>query len=1403
MKKILIIVSLFTFASLNCLWGIEPSPYELIVRFQKEAEIRGTSTGINRFDSIIGEYKVKSISPILEKNDFYIYHIECAKKLDFERLANHSKNSTEIAYIQPNYLNEFCSIIPNDLDYYKQWGLPIINAEQAWEIETGNEQIVIGLIDSGVDYTHPDLTNNIWINHDEIPGNGIDDDGNGFVDDWQGWDFTDTNIPDAMGDCQDRDNDPMDDLGHGTQCAGIIAAETNNNLGIAGTSWHCKIMPLRAGFKTEQGVGYLEDDDVSAAIVYAAENGAQIISISWGDTQLSPLIRDGCEYATQMGVVIVASAGNESEARLMYPAAFNNVISVTAIDENSELCTFSSYGEGLDLCAPGLNIYSTTLGGGYEKGSGTSFTSPFVVGAIGLLLSYNPSLSHGRVTQLLYQSCQDLGLPGYDSQFGYGLLDVERLLLLANLEEVPKAEISFPSYGEGFSEDFPVIGTAFCPDFFRYSVMYTTSPNPDEGDWLDVLTHNQVPEYYENIVLNDTLANFNIFGIEDSTYYLRVAVYDKYGNQFVDIIKIYIDQSPPEFVTVDNNLAIAPVTRYDFDRKRYYITASTNEPVQFLAKCFLDTPDSFAVIDNKFSSSANLPLPEYLPSAGISFYLEATNRSGLKASSPLFESAINVDNATVPTSGFEKTITYPKPGFCCPNEFDIDGNGKQELIFMEIPQEGLYGPVRLCEKEQDSLKVVHTMPINFQPWSTGDSNGDGKIELLGSIIDSIFVYEAGQENSFPEIFVDGLSGFYGGVSFDIDSDGNDELLLRSTDTFSANYKIYRREGEKFVYSGQWLLNTTSVKKPLSRNQLTEHPQFGDLTHDGNLNILLSDEDGDILIYEVIDGNVNLRDTLTIPIFNALYTGIGDLDADGQNEFVVGGYTEDILDLDNQFWKYFVFKYNDQGEPVIISDTEISGVASLNGICITDLDPENDNGDEVIIIACPEAYIYKLQGHTFKPVWVGEAYRSPYPATLDLDNNGVSEVAFNQYDELDSLRMVIYQYPDDLPEISMPQDFRAIPINGTKVRLTWNAVAEADSYRVYRRLGDRITTFSVYPDLITPVEVITFIDSFSIHPDYDYFYQVSAFQNEEESYRTVEKHVVPAAPPLLQEVEMKSLNALQIDFDSSLNQSSENPANFELENYGFPVSVIRTNSEQSLLLTFESVLKQEDSPYLLSVQNLAGLYNTPIPDTIVTFEFKQDVERPAIVGSELVAGNMVTIRFSEAVTQATAENKENYLLIFPEDANHISIKDIALNDNKIEVCLTLSESLKPAKELYFIRVNNIEDLAGNVILPGKNIVKIFIPIKNLDYIIVYPNPVVPNSGRVIFDNLPTSGKVKIYIYDFAGNLVKSLSDTQLSQSMNRVEWDLRNDAGREISSGVYFYLIKYSDDYKNGKISVVR
>lgn len=1411
-KKISVIFPLciaFVLIPFTSGWAQTASPYEIIVRFTDKAESKGILTGVPAFDTVITKYNVQKIHSIIEKKNLYIYHITCEQKLNFEEFDNLSKGNAEIIYTQPNYLNKMLSITPNDPEYYQQWGLRAIKANKAWEIEKGNEQVVIGLIDSGVDYNHPDLADNIWLNYGEIgldndgndkQTNSIDDDDNGFVDDWQGWDFTDTKILDAMGDCHDRDNDPMDDLGHGTHCSGIMAAQTNNNLGVAGVTWFCKVMNIRAGFRTPSG-GFLEDDDVSAGIVYAVDNGAQIISISWGDTQLSPIIRDVCQYAIDMGVVLVASAGNQAGVGLLYPATFNDVISVTAVDERRSLCTFSSYGEGLDLCAPGLNIFSTTINDDYKMESGTSMSAPFVAGATALLLSQNPFLSNGEVHQILQSSCDDLGETGYDNLFGYGIINAEKLLQLADIGYNPKAEITFPNYDDGFPYDFPIIGTAYCPDFFHYSVTYTDKPDPLESDWLDVITHNSEPEYYNQMVFDDTLATFNVQGLMDSTYYLRLSVKDINGNNFVDIIKINIDQTPPEFI--DNTIGVS--TRYNFDKENYYILAVTNEPVKFKASCF-SSVDTFSIIENKFSQIASLKLPDNLPNGDLSFFIEITNKSGLSITSDVFQNAITIDNSSIAPRGFEKYMEYSKPAYLCPNKYDIDDNGKKELVFMELPEEGAYGSVRFCENGENGLIIRHTMPVEFQPWSIGDSNGDGKYEILGNIGDSLFIYEARTTNTFPDSLVwggKGIGGLYGCTLQDLNGDGSDELLINTIlDSQRRAYKIYTRINNTFEYKGHWLLNNTPTFFE-NGNALSPYIQFGYLDADSLLDILISDIDGDILIYEVKDSNfgIELVDILSIPISYAYYSAIGNLDGNNDgNEFAVGGYNEDIMNPDNQFWLYCIFESTGDDRYEMVASTEISGVSSKNGICTADLD--NDGADEVIIVACPDIYVYKLskgstfggQDSEFKPIWVGKSYRSFYPVSLDLNNDGIKDVAFNQKDEQDSLRLVIYHYPEDMIDVPIPQNFTAIPINKNSIRLNWRSISDIDSFKIYRTSSFDTISFSLDDTIKTFIDTSVLADSF-------YFYQASAKKNGIEGYKTLKKLAVPSDPPTLSNIKMTSLNSIQLNFDKSLNQSCMNLGNYEVIDIGNPESAVLLNSEKTIMLTFETVFMEEDSLFTVKIKNIEGLYHAPMSDTIASYKYEEDLIRPYITGCTLLSSKKIQIAFSETIRDTSATNKNNYQLLFPEQVGAFEITDVMHDDNNVTI--TLSKSLKPIGESYYIKVINIEDLAGNLILPGKNFVRISLPIKNLENIQVFPNPVLPQYDKLFFQNLPTTGKADIYIYNLAGEPVRKITIHQLSENFNKAEWNLCNSAQKKVASGIYFYLIKYSDKIKKGKIAIIR
>jgi len=304
----------------------------------------------------------------------------------------------QLEYVEPNYILS-ANLIPNDTDFDQLWGLnntgqtggtpdADIDAPEAWDITTGNGQVV-GVIDSGVDYTHPDLVNNIWINPGEIANNGIDDDGNGYIDDVHGYDFV------------NNDGDPMDDDSHGTHVAGTIAAEGNNSLGVIGVAPNTQIMALKFLDNTGSGSTFDAIQAIEYATMMKLDYGVNIniTNNSWGGGGFSQALSDAIAAAGAAGQLFIAAAGNSgvnNDSIPHYPSNYNldNIISVAATDHNDQLAGFSNFGAtSVDLGAPGVNILSTVPGGGYASFNGTSMAAPHVAGVAALLLSQDSTLT--------------------------------------------------------------------------------------------------------------------------------------------------------------------------------------------------------------------------------------------------------------------------------------------------------------------------------------------------------------------------------------------------------------------------------------------------------------------------------------------------------------------------------------------------------------------------------------------------------------------------------------------------------------------------------------------------------------------------------------------------------------------------------------------------------------------------------------------------------------------------------------------------------------------------------------------------------------------------------------------------------------------------------------------------
>ncbi len=436
-----------------------------------------------------------------------------------------------VDFAEPNYIVHAFDV-PNDPRFGEQWALhntgqtggtpgADIAAPDAWGIQTGSPSIVVGVIDTGIDYDHEDLAANIWINPGEIAGNGIDDDGNGFIDDVRGWDFV------------KDDNDPMDDNNHGTHTSGTVGAVGNNGIGVVGVNWTVTLMPLK--FLNRQGRGTTAD--AIAAILYAAsfEDGfgnkiVRITNNSWGGGSPSEALETAIAGS---GALFVAAAGNSGRTTKMYPAGFDsdNIISVAATDHNDELAGFSNFSTSwVDLGAPGVDVLSTVRRNKYRLFSGTSMAAPHVAGVAGLVMAQFPGLSNETVKARILATVDPLlSLEGKTLTGGRlnalnavgnpDLIPPDPVILAVDLAATTFDSIKLTWTATG---DDGTSGTATL-----YDVRYSTSPISNDADFDGATQAEGEPPPQPS----GSSESFTVTGLSgDTTYFLALKVADEVGN---------------------------------------------------------------------------------------------------------------------------------------------------------------------------------------------------------------------------------------------------------------------------------------------------------------------------------------------------------------------------------------------------------------------------------------------------------------------------------------------------------------------------------------------------------------------------------------------------------------------------------------------------------------------------------------------------------------------------------------------------------------------------------------------------------------------------------------------------------------------------------------------------------
>ncbi len=474
--KSIVLVAAFVIATVP-LMAQQASADRILVKYRNDSDDTGIRKSLDRVRQKVRDSKgVKEYSRIREIG---VRSVECPKGKRDEIIKSLTSDPT-VEYAEPDYIATV-NLVPND-PYYAtyQWHLPKIGAPAAWDTTTGNPSVRIAVVDSGVDPLTPDLSGRLLSN---------------------GYDFV------------NFDSDPRDDNGHGTAVAGTAAASGNNGQGVAGIAWGVSVLPVKV--MDSNGMGSYSA--IASGINYAATNGAKVINLSLGGTNHSRVLEDAVNFAWSKGAVVIAAAGNNGTTNTVYPAAYSNCMAISAINSSDSITSWSSRGSYVDLCAPGENIATTGLNGTYVSQSGTSFASPIVAGVAALAISRNNALKNSDVVSLMIRNADDLGTPGPDAFYGYGRVNVSKVIS----SSTPVADSSAPS---------TVITSPRNGSSITRSSLVTIRVSSSDN-----IAVTRVEVYLNGVILavssSPTFSlTWNTFRLGKGTYRLQSKAYDAAGN---------------------------------------------------------------------------------------------------------------------------------------------------------------------------------------------------------------------------------------------------------------------------------------------------------------------------------------------------------------------------------------------------------------------------------------------------------------------------------------------------------------------------------------------------------------------------------------------------------------------------------------------------------------------------------------------------------------------------------------------------------------------------------------------------------------------------------------------------------------------------------------------------------
>lgn len=1313
------------------------------------------------------------------------------------------KNNIES--IEPNRIYHLDNVeaYPNDSLFDNQWNLKRIGADKAWQSTTGNG-IKVGVLDTGTDFFHPDLVNQLWVNtKEDINHNGkfdawsssekrngttgdldgVDDDGNGYVDDVIGYDFVDQSLMN-IGDAGVHDPFPFDEQGHGTSVAGIICATQNNTIGVAGIAYNCKLVTLRAFDAT----GNAEEDDISAAIIYAALNGIKVLNMSFGDVISSPITHDACRFANAMGVVLIASAGNDGSSLRRYPASYPEVIAVAATTNLDARASFSSFGSHIALSAPGVGIPTTAVGGKYKLNfQGTSASAPHVAAAAALLLETNPNLSPIEVRGILQASSDDIGPKGWDTDFGAGVLNIERAVTATGATNISIASpINDAIFRSDLTPTVPIIGSVATPLFSSWQLWYAKGEYPPANAWQKLGGSSQKQ------FTNSSLGNLPITQMDDTVHTLRLVVQLTNGNTIERRVRF--------------DVASRAATRLSFSGLSPYVTTAWRDDkrvavisARFNRRCRLSVnlrtlssteKKSYTDLD-RFSLQHELVLGTDELQGGISYVCE------IRGIIPGVDTTSVEINIKRPDDAIQQTLFEKKNYSTLPAQLNNSIkkiHGDDAAFAINDLSGGYYGGTKIIQYQNGKMIVSDSTQESWLPRGMGDSNGDGIIEVLTQSIGEARLFQGKTKNDSPfsgtlftekQVLFDNKVEFWSAGMADINGDGHEELI-GFADTACLVY-TFRNGKYELLASAP---NGTPRGENGSENAMRPpNCAVGDFDGDGNIELCYGDNDGDFLIFEYKDGKFikEYQEVNSGVEGGSEYVTAADVDGDGKPEILIGYYTGQGTNLDReydtQFWTFKLLKSNSNNEYRSVWTEFFYGVRAgseyRSGASAGNLDSQV--GDEIVIAPFPNMYVFKwnTERKTMEPIWNYSISYTNSAMIYDFDGNGINELGFS-----DGQETSFWETPSIGKSPAPPAGFSAFALDSNKAILRWKRSPDAEKYDIYVQRNPTDQTSNAEFIASTAADSIT-LDTLTNNTIYRFFIRsVSSKFTTPAGRFSLPSDAYTHARLSVKMISFPMGNKVLFTFTGLLGSNSPNLGTVEMHNRNgedITVSSIEIAGDSSLLvIPANDELFNEVKTTIDSFNDRYGTPTIPYNESIyVSFTDTAKIEL-YLKRLEVLSPTSLRLHYSEPIDSSA---------LLPANYEFKSIGEIinvqADNDSTVLITLNPSIPIAPLGKEYTITARNVAAKSGHPITRGAgNTLGFTLVANDAEGAYVFPNPVkITDNSIVTFGNLPHEAVVTVYSLE-----MEILAILKTTSDNGGVEWDARTQKGDILTSGVYLFKV---------------